>query len=278
VWAVLNNQVGHRNLAHFMADLLPQLLALRRLRQAHPQLRLLLIREQHPNLALLRQLLWPGAVVYRDAITAGSLRVRELLLQPVAFNGGSGFLGHPGRSWQLALPEFREGLALLRATLAAGAEPALAAGRWIPFSRDRGAATEAPQGRVYGNHGASLEALASHGVLLLDHGRFAIDALQAQVRRARGLLGIHGAGLANALLAEPGTPVIELRPAGGLEFLGAAAQLNWQVLRCDANGDTAGSSRIPIERVLALLDSMVFAIQQKLVLLYRLNQGAKVSA
>jgi hypothetical protein len=258
-WAVLNDLVAHRNLAHFMADALPQLLALRQRRQQLPGLRLLLNRQQLPNLGLLQRVLWDGEVVYRDTIGPRPLQVQRLLLQPVGFNGGSGYLGEPRRRWQLALPEFRAGLALLRQRLPEAAAPAVSEGAWVYFWRDLDAPTEAPQGRVFSNHAAFLEALARHGVLILDPGRFEIGALQALVRRCRGMLGIHGAGLANALLAEPGTPVIELRPACGvwrmLEFLGTAAQLNWQVVRCEPSGEGAASSTIPIERVLALLNA-----------------------
>jgi len=50
--------------------------------------------------------------------SSGCHRVEELILQPLAFNGGIGFLGRPDRQWWLAVDDFRDGLKLLRSRVA----------------------------------------------------------------------------------------------------------------------------------------------------------------
>jgi capsular polysaccharide biosynthesis protein len=86
---------------------------------------------------------------------------------------------------------------------------------WIYFSRNLATPTEVPHGRDFSNHAELLGQLSNHGVLILDPGHHDIRALHGLIIQARGFIGIHGAGLANALLAPEGTPVIEILPHGG---------------------------------------------------------------
>jgi hypothetical protein len=255
-WCVLNDIVGHRNLAHFFSDALPQLAAMRRLSSDLGPLTLLATRETHTNLGHLRRLLWPGEVRFRSDLPA-SFRVERLVLQPVAFNGGSGFHPRHERAWFLALDDYREGLELLREELPQPSPSAALQDHWICFSRDLAAPTEAPQGRHFSNYPELLERLSNHGVLILDPGRQDIRALHGLISRARGFMGIHGAGLANAFLAREGARMIEIRPHGGawlmLELLGRAAGLDWQVVDATANPEDPGRSVIPIQAVLESL-------------------------
>ena len=255
-WCVLNDVVAHRNLAHFFADLVPQLVAIRRLQQRWPDLQVLGVPERYANLQVLRAALVPHGWQARPAAPLGQaarLQPDALLLQPLAFNGGVGFLGHPSDHWWLAADDLREGLALLREALRP--DPAAAwRGHWLCFSRDLAAPTEAPQGRLFSNYPQLLEQLSNAGVLVVDPGRHDIRQLQALVAEARGFVGIHGAGLMNALLARPGARCIEIRPAAGcwrmLELLARMAGLDWQGISCAADPERPGHSRIPIEAVL----------------------------
>lgn len=255
-WCVLNDIVGHRNLGHFFHDTLPQLAALRRLSIELGELKVLACRERYANLAHLRRLLWPGEVQFRDALPA-SFSVERLVLQPVACNGGSGFHPHHQRTWTFAIEDYRDGVDLLRRELHQPTPPFALQDHWIYFSRDLAAPTEVPHGRDFSNHAELLEQLSNHGVLILDPGHHDIRALHGLISRARGFVGIHGAGLANALLAPEGTPVIEIRPHGGawlmLELAGRSAGLDWQVLDCPADPVVPGRSVLPIQ---ALLDRL----------------------
>jgi hypothetical protein len=255
-WCVLNDLVAHRNLAHFFADLLPQLVAVRRLQREWPDLQLLGMPERYANLRVLREAIVPCGWRARPApplSRAPCLRPEELLLQPLAFNGGVGFLGHPSDHWWMAADDLREGLHLLRGALQPDAA-AVWRGHWLCFSRDLLAPTEAPQGRVFSNYPELLERLSNAGVLVIDPGRHDIRALQMLVAQARGFVGIHGAGLMNALLARPGAQLIEIRPAGGcwrmLELLARTAGLAWQGVSCEPDPHDSGTSVIPIEQVL----------------------------
>ncbi|KEF42665.1 MAG: hypothetical protein ER33_05220 [Cyanobium sp. CACIAM 14] len=252
-WCLLNDIVGHRNLAHFFSDSLPQLAAMRRLSSELGPLTLLASRETHANLGHLRRLLWPGEVRFRGDLP-GAFRVERLVLQPVAFNGGSGFHPHPRREWFFAIDDYREGLELLRGALQQPSAEVALQDHWICFSRDLAAPTEAPQGRHFSNYPDLLERLSNHGVLILDPGRHDIRALNGLIGRARGFVGIHGAGLANAFLASQGARMIEIRPQGGawlmLELLGRAAGLDWQVVDSSADPGDPGRSVIPIQAVL----------------------------
>jgi capsular polysaccharide biosynthesis protein len=253
-WCVLNDIVAHRNLAHFFADLLPQLVAIRRLRQRWPDLQVLGQTPIYPNIKLLRDLVLPGGWHPRPA--AGRLQMQELLLQPLAFNGGVGFLSRPGEEWWLAVDELREGLQLLRQALAP--DPAAVwRGHWLCFSRDLTAPTDAPQGRTFSNYPELLEQLSNAGVLVIDPGLFTSRQLQLLVAEARGFVGIHGAGLMNALLGTPGARLVEIQPACGcwrmLELLGRTAGLDCRVVRCTSDRSRPELSVIPIEAVLEQL-------------------------
>ena len=255
-WCVLNDLVAHRNLAHFFADLLPQLVAIRRLQAEWPDLQLLGMPERYANLRRLREAIVPCGWRARPAAPlsrAPRLLPEELLLQPVAFNGGVGFLGHPSNHWWLAVDDLREGLALLREALQPDAA-GVWRGHWLCFSRDLAAPTEAPQGRVFSNYPELLVRLSNAGVLVIDPGRHDIRALQVLVAQARGFVGIHGAGLMNALLARPGAQLIEIRPAAGcwrmLELLARTAGLAWQGVSCAPDPQDPGTSVIPIEAIL----------------------------
>jgi hypothetical protein len=252
-WCLLNDIVGHRNLAHFFSDTLPQLAALRRLPAELGPLEVLACRERHANLGHLRRLLWPAEVQLREDLPP-SFRVERLVLQPVAFNGGSGFHPHHRRSWSFALEDYRDGLELLRGALHQPSPPFALQDHWICFSRDLAAPTEAPQGRQFSNYPELLERLSNRGVLILDPGRHDIRALHGLISRARGFVGIHGAGLANAFLAPEGTRMLEIRPHGGawlmLELLGRAAGLDWQVLDGRPDPEDPSRSVIPIQAVL----------------------------
>jgi hypothetical protein len=219
-------------------------------------LTLLASRETHANLGHLRRLLWPGAVRFRRDLPA-SFGVERLVLQPVAFNGGVGFHPHHRRAWFFAIEDYREGLELLRGALHPPSAGVVLQDHWICFSRDLAAPTEAPQGRQFSNYPQLLERLSNHGVLILDPGRHDIRALQGLIRRARGFVGIHGAGLANAFLAREGARMIEIRPHRGawrmLELLGRAAGLDWQVVDASADPEDPGRSVIPIQAVLERL-------------------------
>ena len=252
-WCLLNDIVGHRNLAHFFSDSLPQLAALRRLRSELGPLTVLASRETHANLGHLRHLVWPGEMQAREDLPA-SFRVERLVLQPVAFNGGSGFYPQYQRTWSFALEDYRDGVQLLRGELHQPSALFTLQDHWICFSRDLAAPTEATQGRHFSNYSELLERLSNHGVLILDPGRFDIRDIHGLISRARGFVGIHGAGLANAFLASEGAEMIEIRPHGGawlmLELLGRAAGLDWQVV--DSASDPLDLSRsvIPIQEVL----------------------------
>ncbi len=255
-WCVLNDIVGHRNLGHFFHDTLPQLAAIRRLSSELGPLTLLACRERFANLAHLRRLLWPGEVRFRDDLPA-SFSVERLVLQPVACNGGSGFHPHHQRTWTFAIEDYRDGVDLLRRELHQPTPPFALQDHWIYFSRNLAAPTEVPHGRDFSNHAELLEQLSNHGVLILDPGFHDIRALHGLISRARGCVGIHGAGLANALLAPEGTPVIEIRPHGGawlmLELAGRSAGLDWQVVDCAADPAVPGRSVLPIQDLLERL-------------------------
>lgn len=260
-WCVLNDLVAHRNLAHFFADLLPQLVAIRRLRQRWADLQVLGLPERYPNLRLLRELLLEGGWQPRPPggmARAPRLAVDTLLLQPLAFNGGVGFLKRPGKEWWLAIEELQEGIQLLRSALRP--DPGAAwRGHWLCFSRDLAAPTEMPQGRWFSNYPQLLEQLSNAGVVVVDPGRYDIRQLQLLVAEARGFVGIHGAGLINGLLGPPGARLVEILPACGcwrmLELLGVSVGMDWQVVRCSADPVQPERSVIPIEAVLALLDA-----------------------
>jgi hypothetical protein len=254
-WCVLNDIVAHRNLGHFFFDLLPQLIAIRRLRQQWPDLQVLGTAERHPNLQVLRELLLDGCWQSRPAHQR--LQVDELILQPLAFNGGIGFLAKPEEHWWFAVDDLRDGLHWLRQRLAPD-PAALWRGHWLCFSRDLAVATEAPQGRTFSNHAQLLEQLSNAGVLIIDPGRHDIRQLQLLVAAARGFVGIHGAGLFNALLGPAGARVLEIRPACGcsrtVEFLCRSVGLDWQPIACERDPLDSERSVIPIDAVLALLE------------------------
>lgn len=260
-WCVLNDIVGHRNLAHFFADLLPQLVAIRRLKKRYPELQVLGSRERYDNLQLLRECLVQQGWHSRPAAPLGKaprLDVDECFIQPLAFNGGVGFLGHPSDHWWMAVDDFREGVEWLRDAL----EPdpvSVWRNHWVCFSRDLHAPTEAPQGRQFSNYRELLERLSNAGVLVIDPGQYNIRQLQLVVAEARGFIGIHGAGLINGILARPGAQVIEIMPATGcwrmLELLGCKAGLKWHAVMSANDTAQPGSSVIPIESVLHLISS-----------------------
>ena len=200
-WCVLNDIVAHRNLAHFFADLLPQLVAIRRMRQRWPDLQVLGQTPRYPNLQLLRELVLPGG--WHPRPPAGRLQMQELLLQPLAFNGGVGFLNRPGEEWWLAVEDLREGLQLLREALSP--DPAAAwRGHWLCFSRDLVEPCEAPQGRIFSNYPQLLEQLSNAGVMVIDPGLFSSHPLQVSVSEVRGFVDIHGTGLMKGLLGPEG--------------------------------------------------------------------------
>lgn len=254
-WCVLNDIVAHRNLAHFFADLLPQLVAIRRMRQRWPDLQVLGQTPRHPNLQLLRELVLPGG--WHPRPPAGRLQMQELLLQPVAFNGGVKFLSRPGEEWWLAVEDLREGLELLREALSP--DPAFVwRGHWLCFSRDLGKPCEVPQGRIFSNYPQLLEQLSNAGVLVIDPGLFSSQQLQLLIAEARGFVGIHGAGLMNALLGAQGARLVEIQPASGcwrmLELLGLTAGLDCRIVRCTSDPTMPSRSVIPIEAVLDQLN------------------------
>lgn len=264
-WCVLNDFVAHRNIAHFFREEVAQLAAIRELRQAHPTLRVLARPSAYANINLMRELLLPQALVHgRPAGGMGNapvLQVESLLLQPIAYSGGQGFypvfLTH---EYWLALNEFRQGLACLRQALDEiirgnnGIKDA-----WICFSRDLHQSTEASQGRHFTNYPELLETLSNRGVIVLDPGRFAITDIVSLIRSARGFIGIHGAGLANTLLANQGSRVVEIRSycgvSPGLEVMGKAAGLDWHFINSPRAPDGSDRGVIPIEAVMALIEA-----------------------
>jgi hypothetical protein len=264
-WCVLNDLVSCRNIAHFFRDELPQLAAICELRLQHPDLKVLARQSHLGNINLMRERLIPRAQFrFRpypaEAVgQAPVLRVESLLLQPLAFNGGQGFYPdfQPYDFW-LALNEYRRGLALLREALdpqgfsASGLE-----GAWICFSRNLHRATEARQGRTYTNYPELLETLSNNGVIVLDPGHFPIDRLYSLIRHARGFIGIHGAALANALLATEGARVVEIRSYCGvscnLELLGKAAGLDWRCIDTPQPDDGSERGVIPIDTIMSLI-------------------------
>lgn len=258
-WCVLNDLVAHRNLAHFFADVLPQLVAIRRLQQESPDLHVLGRPERYANLRVLREAIvaegW-SARPEGSLSRAPRLRPDELLLQPLGFNGGVGFLTQRSPHWWMAADDLREGVLLLRTALQPDPD-AVWRDHWLCFSRDLAAATEAPQGRVFSNYPQLLEQLSNAGVLVIDPGRHDIRQLQLLVAEARGFVGIHGAGLMNALLGRTGAQMIEIRPAGGcwrmVELLARIAGLTWQGVNCEGDPHKPGASVIPIEQVLEMI-------------------------
>ncbi|WP_315859645.1 WcbI family polysaccharide biosynthesis putative acetyltransferase [Cyanobium sp. ATX 6F1] len=254
-WCVLNDIVAHRNLGHFFHDLLPQMMAIRRLRQRWPNLQVLGSPERYPNLRILRELMLDDA--WQPRPPAQRLQVEKLTLQPLAFNGGIGFLAQPDDHWWLAVDDLRDGLQSLRKRLAPD-PAALWRDHWVCFSRDLGVATEAPQGRFFSNYPQLIEQLSNAGVLIIDPGRHDIRQLQVLVAGARGFVGIHGAGLFNALLGQESARVVEIRPACGcwraLELTCKAAGLDWRNVGCETDPTDPERSIIPIDKVLALLD------------------------
>ena len=264
-WCVLNDLVGCRNIAHFFRDELPQLVSIHHLQKADPSLKVLTRPSRLANIALLRELLIPRSSIHprpypAEVVTsAPPLRVESLRLQPLSFNGGQGFYPtFQAYDFWLALNEYRLGLSLLREGLErrCGGGHGLEA-PWICFSRDLHRATEAQQGRTYTNYPHLLEALSNHGVIVLDPGQFPIDQLYSLLRHARGFVGIHGAALANALLASPGRRVVEIRSYTGvscnLELLGKAAGLDWRCIATPRAPDGSARGVIPIDTVLSLI-------------------------
>lgn len=264
-WCVLNDLVSCRNIAHFFRDELPQLAAIRELRLQHPDLQVLARPSRLSNINLMRERLIPGAAVsFRpypaEAVgQAPVLQVESLLLQPLAFNGGQGFYpGFQAYDFWLALNEYRRGLALLRDALDPHSDACSGLeGAWICFSRDLHRATEAQQGRRYTNYPELLETLSNNGVIVLDPGHVPIDRLYSLIRHARGFIGIHGAALANALLAAAGTRVVEIRSYSGvscnLELLGKAAGLDWRCVDTPRAADGSERGVIPIASIMALI-------------------------
>ena len=253
-WCVLNDIVAHRNLGHFFHDLLPQLMAIRRLQQRWPDLQILGSVERQPNLRRLRELMLERG--WQPRPSSGCHRVEELILQPLAFNGGIGFLGRPDRQWWLAVDDFRDGLKLLRSRLAPDTA-AMMRDHWVCFSRDLHAHTETPQGRVFSNYPQLIERLSNAGVVIVDPGHYDIRQLQLLVAGARGFVGIHGAGMFNALLSGTGARVVEIRPACGVwrtvELTCLAAGLDWQHIVCAVDPDEPERSVIPIDSVMDLI-------------------------
>ena len=264
-WCVLNDLVGCRNIAHFFRDELPQLTAIRELQQQDPNLQVLTRPSKLPNITLLRELLIPTRQLAPRPYPAEQvgeaplLQPQTLVLQPLAFNGGQGFYpDFEAYDFWLALDDYRRGLALLRDALdrRCGGGPGLE-DAWICFSRDLHRPTEAQQGRRYTNYPDLLERLSNHGVIVLDPGRFPIQQLYGLLRSARGFVGIHGAALANALLATPGRRVVEIRSYSGvscnLELLGKAAGLDWRCFDTPRAADGRAQGVIPIDTILSLI-------------------------
>ena len=262
-WCVLNDFVGNRNIAHFFHDELPQLVAIRELREADPLLKVLARPSCYSNITRLRELLLPEGLI--DARPTGQmaaaapLQLQSLLLQPLPYNGGVGcYPGFDGHTFWLALNEVREGLGLLRQGLEKqGRGNGGIEGAWICFSRDLNQVTEAPQGRQFTNYPEMLEILSNHGVIVLDPGHFSIPDLYGLISHARGFVGIHGAGLANALLASEGSRVVEIRTYCGvnasLELMGRAARLDWCCVDTPQAEDGSERGVIPIDTVMELI-------------------------
>lgn len=262
-WCVLNDFVGNRNMAHFFHDELPQLAAIVELRKAVPSLKVLARTSIHANINLLRELLLPGGLI--DARPGGEigaappLQLETLLLQPNPFNGGVGcFPSFERYMYWLAPNEVRAGLSLLRQSLEKRCNQHVGfAGHWICFSRNLHIATQAPQGRRYTNYPQLLETLSNNGVIVLDPGCFSILDLYGLINRARGFVGIHGAGLANALLASEGARVVEIRtPCGvnpSLELMGRTTGLDWHPVATPSASDGSERGVIPIETVMDLI-------------------------
>jgi capsular polysaccharide biosynthesis protein len=128
---------------------------------------------------------------------------------------------------------------------------------WVCFSRDLHRNTEAPQGRTFSNYPKLLESLSNAGVLIVDPGQHDIRQMQLLVAGAKGFVGIHGAGLFNALLGEEGAKIIEIRPACGcwrdLELTCKVAKLDWTAVMCDPDISNPEQSVIPIATVLDLI-------------------------
>lgn len=259
-WCVLNDIVARRNIAHFFSDLLPQLVAIRRLRQVEPDLGVIASNGYLPNVERMLEMLLPDVQLERRPDgppgTVPRLWVERLLLQPVAFNGGTGFFPGFEREWWLALAEFRDGLELLRQQLdaLAPATPEALSGHWLCLHRDLQAPTEAPQGRFFSNYQLLLERLASAGVLVIDPGCHDVRHLYGLLRGARGIVGIHGAGLANSYLVPGSCKVIEIRPHTGtwgmLELMGRAINLHWTVCRSSPDPGDHDRSVLPVDTIL----------------------------
>lgn len=262
-WCVLNDFVGNRNIAHFFHDELPQLAAICELRDAEPSLKVLARTSCHPNINTLREILVPEGLI--DARPHGimgttqPLKVETLLLQPLPYNGGVGhFLNFESNLFWLAPNEVRRGLSRLRRALDdscvgnTGFE-----GAWICFSRNLNQSTEAPQGRRYTNYPQLLETLSNQGVIVLDPGCFTITDLYRLIRKAKGFVGIHGAGLANTLLGSEGARVVEIRTYCGvnpsLELMGRTAGLDWRCVDTPRAADGSERGVIPIESIMALI-------------------------
>ncbi|MGL6210708.1 MAG: glycosyltransferase 61 family protein [Paracoccaceae bacterium] len=82
-----------------------------------------------------------------------------------------------------------------------------AAGAEVVYLSQRGAAGPVLQGE------AALEAaLVARGVRVLQPAAMAVAEQIAAMRRARGIIGVSGAALANAIFAPEGAVVIEIRP------------------------------------------------------------------
>ena len=257
-WCVLNDFVGHYNLAHFFLDELAQIAAIRDLQAQDPALRVIVRPSPYPTITLLRQLLLGDSTSPRPQEPSGEgslLRLQRLHLQPIAINTGGGFFPKFTPHWWLALAHLRLGLSQLHAALEPLAPAAGFAGRWICFTRDLHAATVAPQGRRFTNYPQLLEALSNAGAILLDPGRHAITDLYPLLRQARGFIGIHGAGLTNVYFGPPGSRVIEIRSFCGnslsLELLGKAFGLDWRSLDATVSPDDPSQGWIDIDRVLA---------------------------
>jgi len=257
-WCVLNDFVGHYNLAHFFLDELAQIAAIRDLQAEDPALRVIVRPSPHPTINLLRQLLLGDSTSPRPQDLAGEaalLRLQRLHLQPIATNTGGGFFPEFTPHWGLALAHLRLGLSQLHAALEPLAPTSGFAGRWICLTRDLHAATVAPQGRHFTNYPQLLEALSNAGAILLEPGHHAMTELYPLLSQARGFVGIHGAGLSNTYFGPPGSRVIEIRSFCGnslsLELLGKAFGLDWRSLVATVSPDDSSQGWIDIDRVLA---------------------------